>query len=100
MADENNLTTLAKRLRPLLGNFVQNLVKSVIDEGPGIDLTISGDITTVGMGGDTILLYHSDGSPISEYEFTLDGLNDALDVAMVGDVIFLPAGQIQGTTIG
>ena len=100
MADENNLTTLAKRLRPLLGNFVQNLVKSVIDEGPGIDLTISGDITTVGMGGDTILLYHSDGSPISEYEFTLDGLNDALDVAMVGDVIFLPAGQIQGTTLG
>jgi hypothetical protein len=88
MADENNLTTLAKRLRPLLGNFVQGLVKSVIGEGPGIDLVVSGDITTVGLGGDSFLLYDDGGLPVAEYST----LTLALAAAATGNVIITPAG--------
>jgi len=88
MADENNLTTLAKRLRPLLGNFVQGLVKSVIGEGPGIDLTVAGDITSVGLGGDSFLLYDNGGNPVAEFAT----LTLALTAASAGQVVITPAG--------
>ena len=88
MADKNNLTTSAKRLRPLLGNFIQGLVKSVIGEGPGIDLVVSGDITTVGLGGDSFLLYDDGGNPVAEYAT----LTLALAAASAGQVVITPAG--------
>jgi hypothetical protein len=88
MADENNLTTLAKRLRPLLGDFVQGLVKSVIGEGPGIDLVVSGNITNVGLGGDSFLLYDDGGNPVAEFAT----LSLALASASSGQVVITPAG--------
>lgn len=59
-------------------------------EGPGIDL----DGPQIGLGGDTILLYDSGGSPVAEYAFTADGLTAALAAAASGDVVWLPAGTI------
>lgn len=96
MGNQSNLTTLAKRLRPLLGNFVQGLVKSGIGEGPGIDNVVSGDLTTVGLGGDTILLYDSGGNPVSEYAATSAGLIAGLDAMTAGDVLELPDILISG----
>jgi hypothetical protein len=88
MADLNNLTTLAKRLRPLLGNYIQGLVGASIGEGPGIDLTVANDITTVGLGGDTVLVYHDNGDPVEEYAtITL-----ALASCVSGDAVFVPGG--------
>ena len=88
MADLNNLTTLAKRLRPLLGSYIQNLGGQLVGEGPGIDIVKAGDVNTVGLGGDTVLLYHDDGSPVEEFAtITL-----ALAASVAGDVIELPAG--------
>lgn len=98
MADENNLTTLAKRLRPLLGRYIENLAGQLIGEGPGIDVVKSGNLNMVGLGGDTILLYHANGNPVSEYTFTDTGINAALAAATAGDIIQLPAGTLTLST--
>lgn len=61
-------------------------------EGPGIDIVG----TQVGLGGDTILLYHSDLSPVEEFVATGAGLTSALAAAVSGDIVIIPAGTIAG----
>jgi hypothetical protein len=96
MADENNITTLAKRLRPLLGGYVQNLAGLLLGEGPGIDVVKSGNLNTVGLGGDTILLYNSNLDPVEEFPVTDAGLTAALAAASSGDIVLLPSSSIAG----
>jgi len=62
-------------------------------EGPGIDVT-GGD--TVGLGGDTVLVYDSGGSPVAEYAATDGGLTSALAAMAAGDVCLLPDITISG----
>lgn len=59
-------------------------------EGPGIDLVSGSGTVTVGLGGDSILLYHASGAPASEYAVSDAGLTAALAAAVAGDVIQLP----------
>ena len=62
-------------------------------EGPGIDV-VGGN--TVGIGGDTILLYDSGGLPVAEFAATDAGLTAALAAMAAGDVVELPAVTISG----
>lgn len=66
---------------------------TAVGEGPGIDIT-GGD--TVGLGGDTILLYDAGGAPVAEYAATDAGLTAALAAMAAGDVLVLPAVTISG----
>lgn len=83
------LTTLAKRLRP----FIQGQVGAIsttgalMQEGPGIDLIGN----TIGLGGDTVLLYHIGGNPVTEYVLTYAGLTAALAVATTGEWVRINA---------
>lgn len=88
------LTELAKRLQPYLLKVSRSVVSQVVSasEGPGID--IAG--TTIGLGGDTILLYDSAGAPVAEFAATDSGLTAALAAATSGQVVWLPAGVIVG----
>jgi len=85
--------TLAEVLTQAEGDarYVQS-----IGEGPDIDLTGGALTPTIGRGGDTILLYDSDGAPLREYAFTGGGLTDALAAMDAGDVLELCAGKISG----
>lgn len=65
---------------------------TAVGEGPGIDIT-GGD--TVGIGGDSILLYTGD-APAEEFAATDAGLTAALAAATAGDVVELPAVTITG----
>ena len=67
-------------------------------EGPGIDLIGN----RVGLGGDTVLVYKSDGSPVIEFPSDLYGIGQALAAATSGDVVFLDkVGTITGDiTVG
>lgn len=56
-------------------------------EGPGIDLIESGADRTVGLGGDSVLLYRVDGSPVAEF----DTISAALSAASRGCTILLPS---------
>lgn len=89
---EEKLTTLAKRLRPFLSGQIGAMAASgaFMNEGPGIDLVGN----TIGLGGDTILLYNSDGTPVEEWPATEAGLVQALAAAASGNVVELPAGTI------
>jgi hypothetical protein len=62
-------------------------------EGPGIDVVG----TTVGLGGDTILLFNCGSSPVAEFAATSAGLDAASAAAVAGDVVQLPARQISGS---
>lgn len=64
-----------------------NVVRSVVVEGPGIDVTSD---ATVGLGGDTILLYKANGNPVAEYAT----LAAAAAAAGSGDTIVLPSQTI------
>lgn len=83
------LTTLAKRLRP----FIQGQVGAIsttgalMQEGPGIDLI--GNI--IGLGGDTVLLYHTAGNPVTEYALTFAGISSALAIATTGEWVRINA---------
>lgn len=48
---------------------------TVVGEGPGIDV-VSGSY--VGLGGDSILVYSDNGTPIAEFPLTSEGLDQAL----------------------
>jgi hypothetical protein len=88
MVEQNNLTTLAKRLRPLLGSYVQNLAGQLVGEGPGIDIVKSGNLNIIGLGGDTVLLYDNAGNPVAEFAtITL-----ALAAATSGQLVETPPG--------
>ena len=65
----------------------------VVIEGPGIDV-VGGD--TVGLGGDTILLYDSGGLPCAEYAASDAGLIAALAAMGASDVVELPDVTIAG----
>jgi hypothetical protein len=90
---KDKITELAKRLEPLLLKNAQGVVNNNPPlEGPGIDIVGF----QVGLGGDTILLYHANGSPISEYPLTAVGLAAGLAAAASGDVVYVPAANITG----
>ena len=61
-------------------------------EGPGINMVGQ----QVGIGMDSILRAHADGSPASEYTSNEAGLTAALADAAAGEIIHLPAGVIDG----
>jgi hypothetical protein len=65
---------------------------SQVQEGPGIDLVSS----TIGLGGDTILLYDSGGQPVAEFAATSAGLDAAIAGAGSGDIVLLPAITVDG----
>lgn len=77
------LTTLAKRLRPFILGQVAAAAGAggVMTEGPGIDLLGS----AIGFGGDSILLYHVSGNPVTEYALTAAGLTAGLGVITSGE---------------
>lgn len=89
----NNITTLAKRLRPFLMGVIESSIIAGVQEGPGVDI-VTGAAQTIGLGGDSILLLDSAGSPAAEYAATGTGLAAALAAAGSGDVVVLPAGTI------
>ena len=62
-------------------------------EGPGIDI-VGG--VTVGLGGDTVLLYDSGGLPCAEYDGDSAGLIAALAAMGASDVVELPDVTIAG----
>lgn len=63
----------------------------LITEGPDIDLVVAAGITTVGRGGDTVLLFDSGGNPLAEFAATSAGLDAASAAAAAGDVVWMPA---------
>jgi len=74
-----------------------------ISEGPGIDLVdllASGGTVQVGVGLDTILLAHANGSPATEYAATEAGLISALAAAVSGDVVNGPRNITLSITAG
>jgi len=92
---EERLTTLAKRLRPFFGGQIGAMAAAgaLMDEGPGIDLI--GKV--IGFGGDTVLVYHTAGNPVTEYAFTAVGLAAALAAATSGEWVRInAAGSITG----
>lgn len=63
-----------------------------VGEGPGIAVTG----TTVGLGGDSVLLADSGGAVMREYPATATGFAAALAAAASGDRIDTPAGTLAG----
>lgn len=61
-----------------------------IHEGPGIDIVTEDLNKTIGLGLDTILVSHADGSPASEFSVTTNGLTSCLSSCQDGDVVWLP----------
>lgn len=57
-----------------------------LNEGPDIDLVGS----RIGRGGDTILVFHSNGDPVAEYTTLAEAVTDATS----GDTIVLPSRTI------
>lgn len=92
------LSELAKRLEPFLTKTAMSAARATLNagEGPGIDV-VNG---VVGLGGDSVLLYHSSGSPVSEYAATTAGLVAALAGAVSGDIVLLPAKSIAAPATG
>lgn len=66
----------------------------VLTEGAGLDQVDAGanSTMTVGLGGDTILLYKANGDPVVEYAYTAAGLTAALAAAANYNTIQLPSG--------
>lgn len=89
------LTTLAKRLRPFINGQVGAIAATgaYMQEGPGIDLVGN----KIGLGGDTILLYKANGTPVQEFPATMAGINSAHAAAVSGDRIIFPTIMITCT---
>lgn len=66
----------------------------VLTEGAGLDQVDAGanSTVTIGLGGDTILLYKANGDPVVEFAFTSAGLTAALAAAADYNTIQLPSG--------
>lgn len=86
MAD--SLTVLTKRMEPLLVHQARGAAQAAITaaEGPGIDVVGN----KIGLGGDSILVYHANGNPASEYPATDAGLDLALAAMATEDVLATP----------
>jgi len=57
-------------------------------EGPDIDIDAAA--LKIGRGGDSILLFHSGGDPVSEYAATAAGFAAAYAAATAGDLLQIP----------
>lgn len=92
------LTSLAKRLRPFINGQVGAIASTgaYMQEGPGIDLVGN----KIGLSGDSILLYKSNGDPIAEYPATEAGINSAFAAAVAGNVIVFPDNIVIAVTAG
>lgn len=84
----------AELVRLLKPDFASMGAGGAVHEGPGIDLTLG---STIGLGGDTALLYDSGGSPVREFAPTGAGLAAAIAAATSGDTILLPSVTISST---
>jgi len=71
---------------------VANIGNIAAMEGPGIDIVT----WIIGLGGDTILLYYADGSPVAEFAATEAGFAAALAAGDANDVRVLPIVTIPG----
>lgn len=71
----HSLSIDIQRIKPYWLSAAAAVVPFVVDEGPGIDIVAP---ATVGLGGDTILLYNNDGTPVEEFAATAAGLADGL----------------------
>jgi len=80
----------AELIRLLRPEFLSGVSSSgaAVKEGAGIDLTL---VSTVGLGGDSTLLYDSGGAPVTEFLATDAGLQAAVAEAASGDTILLPS---------
>lgn len=92
-------TQLAKKLRPFLLSAGQAAAQQMITagEGPGIDIANN----LIGLGGDSILLYKSNGDPVAEFAITETGLKAAIAAAAAlasGGVVQLPICDITLTS--
>ena len=76
--------------------YVSIVQEVEIGEGPGIDVTGASPNQTVGLGGDSVLLYDSAGAPCAEFAATSAGLVLALAAAGAGDTVELPSVTITG----
>jgi len=72
--------------------FWSSSAAGAVMEGPGIDIVG----ITVGLGGDTVLIYDSTGLPVAEFSADAAGLAAALALAVAGDIVFLQAFTIPG----
>jgi hypothetical protein len=90
---------LLKDLKPFFLRWLTQSAEAglTVGEGPGIDVVGA----TVGLGGDTVLLYDAGGDPVREYAADATGLAAALAAAASGDIVEIPAGTITANpTIG
>jgi len=76
--------------------YSEILIEAEVTEGPGIDVVGPFPIQQVGLGGDTILLFDSGGSPCAEYAASDAGLTAALVAMGASDVVELPDVTISG----
>ena len=96
------MPALAAKLRPFLLGAISEVASNVmaalhIGEGPGIAITGESPQQVVGLGGDSILLYHADGRPVAEFAPTDTGLTAALAAMAAGDgAVELPICTISG----
>ena len=89
----------ARKLQPFMagvgGGVVNQMIGSANSEGPGIDLINTATNIQIGLGGDTILVYHADGSPVAEFAPTDAGLDEATaTIASPYDKIVLPQNMV------
>ena len=63
--------------------------EKVVAEGPGIDVVLN----KIGLGGDTILLMHSNGKPVDEFAPTDGGLDAASAAAEASACVILVPGN-------
>jgi hypothetical protein len=82
---EQDLTTLAKRMRPLLVGLTENMINA--SEGPGIDIAAR----MIGVGLDSILVQHDNNDPASEYPASDAGFAAALAAVVDYDILILPS---------
>jgi hypothetical protein len=76
--------------------YVSIVQEVEIGEGAGIDVTGTSPEQTVGLGGDTVLLYDSGGEPVAEFDPDSAGLTAALAAMVAGNVVELPDVTITG----
>lgn len=91
----NKITDITSRVRTLETRATSPVSSlgglTAVLEGPGIDVVFP---ATVGLGGDTILRYDADLTPVAE--FIVSNLDAALASCDAGDILVLPAGSISG----
>lgn len=85
---------LIRALRPEFMNSGISGPTISISEGPGIDIVVAASNNQIGLGGDTVLLYKTNGNPVAEFASTSAGIMTAVAAAVSGDTIVLPSRTI------